>query len=61
MRLLRLFFLRRFGPIGVVLTVYDVWRRLPTGQRRWLVARGRRQGLRIARRAWAFAAGTIGR
>lgn len=59
MRLLRLFFLRRFGLIGVVLTAYDVWRRLPARQRRRLVAHGRRQGL--PRRAWAFVAGTIGR
>jgi hypothetical protein len=61
MRLRRLFLLRRFGAIGVALTVYDPWRRLPTRQRRWLVADGRRQGLRIATRSWAFVAGTIGR
>jgi uncharacterized membrane protein len=61
MRVLRLFLLRRFGPIGVALTVYDVWRRLPTRRRRWLVAHGRRLGLRIATRAWAFVAETIGR
>ncbi len=61
MRLLRMSLVRLFGPIWVALTVYDVWRRLPTTQRRWLLARGRRQGLRIAVRAWAFLAATIGR
>jgi hypothetical protein len=64
MRLLPLF-LRRFGPIGVAVTVFDVWRRLPTRRRQWLVAHGRRRGLWIATRAWALAwalvAGTIGR
>jgi hypothetical protein len=61
MRLLRLFLLRCFGAIGAALTVYDVWRRPPARQRRWLVAHGRRQGLRIGTRAGAFVAGTIGR
>lgn len=60
MGLLRLFF-RRFGVIAVTLTVYDVWRSLPMSQRRWLVAHGRRQGLRIVTRAGAFVAGSIGR
>jgi hypothetical protein len=61
MRLLPLFLLRRFGPIGVALTVLDVWRRLPARQRRWLVAHGRRQALRITTRAWAFVAGAVSR
>jgi hypothetical protein len=61
MRLLGRFLLRRFGPVGVALTVYDVWRRLPNRQRRQLVAYGRHQGLLAARRAWALVAGTIGR
>jgi hypothetical protein len=61
MRLLRLLLRRCLGAIGVALAVYDVWRRLPRRQRRWLVAHGRRQGLRLATRAWAFVAVMIGR
>jgi len=61
MRLIRPFLLRRFGLIGVVLTVYDFWRRLPNRQRRRLVAYGRRRGMRVATRAWALVTGTIGR
>lgn len=61
MRPLRLFFLRRLGPIGIAMTVYEVWRRLPARQRRSLLVHGRRQGLRVATRAWAFDAGTIAR
>jgi len=42
--------LRRFGVIGLFLTVYDVWRRIPARQRRQLLAGGRRSGSRIAAR-----------
>ncbi|MGZ4400543.1 MAG: hypothetical protein ACXVYM_06695 [Gaiellaceae bacterium] len=61
MRLLGLFLLGRLGLLGVVLAVYDVWRRLSMKRRRWLVSRGCGHGSRIATRAWAFVAGTIGR
>ncbi len=41
--------MRRLGPIGVALTVYDVWRRLPAKQREQLLDQGIRHGSRAAR------------
>jgi hypothetical protein len=45
--------LRRFGPLGVALTAYDLWRRLPARHRRRLAAHGRRHGVRALRAAAA--------
>jgi len=59
--LLSRFALRRFGPFAVVLTAYDVWRRIPRKQRQQLVAHGRRQGSRLATSAHAHIAGAINR
>ena len=42
---------RRIGPIGAALTAYDIWRRLPPKQRRWLVKQARTHGPRLARQA----------
>ncbi len=42
---------RRFGAAGAVLTVWDVWRRLPPGQRRWVANQVRQHGPRIAKQA----------
>jgi hypothetical protein len=42
---------RRAGPVGVALTAYDLWRRLPEKQRRQLLAQGRLHGSRIAGKA----------
>lgn len=39
---------RRAGPIGVALTMYDVWRRIPKRQRRQLIAATRKHGPRVA-------------
>jgi hypothetical protein len=39
---------RRAGPIGIALTAYDLWRRLPAKQRQQLLDQGRRHGTRIA-------------
>jgi hypothetical protein len=39
---------RRAGPIGIALTAYDLWRRLPEKQRRQLLQQGRKHGTRIA-------------
>ncbi len=36
---LRTVLLRRFGVVGLFLTVYDVWRRIPVRQRKWLLDR----------------------
>ncbi len=42
---------RRLGPVGLALTVYDVWRRLPPKQRRQLLELGREHAPRLAARA----------
>jgi hypothetical protein len=40
---------RRLGPIGVALTVYDLWRHLPAKHRQRLLEQGKTQGARVAR------------
>lgn len=42
---------RRAGPIGVALTAYDLWRRLPEQHRRRILEQGRKHGPRIAAEA----------
>ena len=42
---------RRLGPVGAVLTAYDIWRRLPPQQRKWLARQARHHGPRIAKQA----------
>jgi len=42
---------RRVGPLGIALTAYDIWKRLPESQRRRLLEQGRKQGPRIAAEA----------
>ena len=42
---------RRLGPVGAVLTAYDIWRRLPPRQRKWLARQARHHGPRIAKQA----------
>ena len=42
---------RRAGPLGIALTLYDVYRRLPPKQRKQLLNLGRKHGPRIAARA----------
>jgi len=39
---------RRAGPIGVALTAFDIWRRIPKRQRRQIVAATRKHGPRVA-------------
>ena len=41
-------FARRAGPLGLALTAYDLWRRLPKSQRRMLLASARKHGPRVA-------------
>jgi hypothetical protein len=50
MFLFRSVLLRRLGPLGVALTAYDVWRRIPARHRKRLLAGGRRHGSRIVGR-----------
>jgi hypothetical protein len=39
---------RRAGPLGIALTAYDIWRRLPPKQRKQLVGLARKHGPRVA-------------
>ena len=42
---------RRMGPLGLALTAWDVYRRLPPAQRRWLLKQARAHGPALAQRA----------
>ena len=42
---------RRAGPVGLLLTAYDLWRRLPQKQRRQLLDATRKHGPRLASKA----------
>ena len=42
---------RRAGPLGLALTAYDIWRRLPPKQRRQILEGARKHGPRLARKA----------
>ena len=39
---------RRAGPVGIALTAYDIWRRIPKRQRRQIVSVARKHGPRAA-------------
>ena len=43
---------RKIGPLGAALTLYDIWRRLPPRQRRWVARQARKHGPRLARQAF---------
>lgn len=45
----RLRLTRRLGPVGAALTIWDIWRRLPPRQRRFLVKQARKHGPRLAK------------
>ena len=45
---------RRPGPIGLALTAFEVWRRLPPEQRRQIMNATRRQAPRAAAAALAY-------
>ena len=42
---------RKAGPVGLALTAYDIWRRLPPAHRRRLLEATRRHGPRLAGKA----------
>ena len=42
---------RRVGPLGLAITAYDIWRRIPPAQRRQLLAATRKHGPRLAAQA----------
>jgi hypothetical protein len=50
-RIARLPFTRRLGPIGTALLFWDIWRRLPPRQRRWVAKQARAHGPRLAKQA----------
>jgi hypothetical protein len=39
---------RRTGALGVALTAWDIWRRIPKQHRRMIVRQARRQGPKVA-------------
>ena len=39
---------RKLGPLGIALTMWDIWRRLPPSQRKLLIATARKQAPKIA-------------
>ncbi len=39
---------RRVGPVGLALTAYDVWKRIPPKQRKRLLQTARKHGPRVA-------------
>ena len=41
---------RRFGPLGIALTAWDLWRRLPPRQRKQIVNIARKHGPKVAAR-----------
>jgi hypothetical protein len=40
------------GPVGLALTAYDIWRRIPPRHRRRILAEARKHGPRLARAAY---------
>jgi hypothetical protein len=40
---------RRAGPVGLALTAFDLWRRIPKRQRRQIIQATRKHGPRVAR------------
>jgi hypothetical protein len=48
---------RRAGALGTALTLYDLWRRLPPHQRRFVAAQARKHGPKVARQLWATRSG----
>lgn len=40
---------RRLGPVGIVLTAYDIWRRIPPKQRKRIAAEARKHLPTVAR------------
>jgi hypothetical protein len=41
---------RRVGPVGLALTAWDIWRRLPPRQRKQIINIARRHGPKVAAR-----------
>ena len=43
--------MRRAGPLGVALTAYDIWRRIPRQHRKAILKQARKHGPLIAQQA----------
>ena len=43
--------IRRAGPLGVALTAYDLWKRLPQNQRQALLGKARHYGPQLLKAA----------
>jgi hypothetical protein len=41
---------KRLGPVGIALTAWDIWRRLPPTQRKQLLNAARKHGPKVASR-----------
>jgi hypothetical protein len=54
-------FARRGSPLGIALTMFEIWRRLPPTQRRMLLDNARRHGPRLASAAAKGARSRAGR
>jgi hypothetical protein len=39
---------RRLGPVGLALTAWDIWRRLPPKQRKQVISIARKHGPKVA-------------
>jgi hypothetical protein len=44
---------RGAGAVGMALTAWDLWRRLPPRQRRWMFKQARKHGPRVAKQVMA--------
>jgi hypothetical protein len=42
---------RRAGPLGLALTAWDIWRRIPKKQRQQIARQVRKHGPKVAKRA----------
>jgi hypothetical protein len=42
---------RRAGPLGLALTAWDIWRRIPPRHRKTIIKQARKHGPTIAKRA----------
>jgi hypothetical protein len=44
---------KKLGTIGVALTAWDLWRRIPPAQRKLLLAQAKLHGPKLAKKAYA--------
>jgi len=44
---------RKLGAFTIAVTVWDLWRRLPRRQRRWVFKQARKHGPRVAKQVYS--------